>query len=72
MLDAKDVTYSNSVRVSFANRIENGGSFAKEPTRVWVSPRWASVAPVGHACGPRRGAERAQEWAMPLAFWAVR
>ena len=29
-----DVTQSNSVRVSFANRIENGGSFAKEPARV--------------------------------------
>ena len=38
MLDAKDMTQSNSVRVSFANRIENGGSFAKEPARAWVSP----------------------------------
>ena len=35
--------------MSFATRIENGGSFAKEPARAWVSPRWASVTPVGRA-----------------------
>ena len=66
MLDAKGVTQLNSVRVSFANRIENGGSFAKQPARAWVSPRWASVAPVGHGRGPRRSAERAWEWAAPF------
>ena len=49
--------------MSFVNKIENGGSFAKEPARAWVSPCWASVTSVGHARGPRQSAERAREWA---------
>ena len=66
MLDENAVTQWNCVRVSFANRIENGGSFAKEPARVWVSPCWASVTPVGRAHGPRQSAERVWEWATPF------
>ena len=37
----KSMTRCNSAQVSFANRVENGGSFAKEP------------ATRGFHCGPR-------------------
>ena len=46
-LDAKAVTQVHSVQVSFANRKENGDSFAKEPTRAVGA--WAEPRIVGHA-----------------------
>ena len=47
VIDEKSVTWCNSVRFSFANRVENGGSFAKEPAARGF-PLWAA------GCGPSR------------------
>jgi len=55
VLDVKTVTQLNSVRVSFVNRKENGGSLAKAP------------AARGLHRGPR---SRAAAWAVPGAAWA--
>ena len=59
VLDAKTVTQLNSVRVSFMNRKENGGSLAKAP------------AMRGLRRGPRRVLRvhvgRTPEWAEPFA-----
>ena len=59
VVDEKSVTQCNSAWVSFANRVENGGSFAKEP------------AARGLRRGPRRVLRvhvgRTPEWAEPFA-----
>ena len=54
VLDAKVVTQLNSVRVSFVNRKENGGSFAKVPAHAGfchgLCSRAARVGRVGGSC----------------------
>ena len=56
VVDEKSVTQCNSARDSFANRIENGGSFAKEPAARRSSLPCAVVR-LGHA----------PAWAVPCA-----
>ena len=58
VLDAKTVTQLNSVRVSFVNRKENGGSLAKAPVVGHVA--WAvfarrCVGRAGCCVGTREG-----------------
>ena len=68
VVDAKSVTQLNSVRVSFVNRKENGGSLAKAPAtrgspRVGpLSREWAAAwATLVCACGSLWWAEPRRE-----------
>ena len=67
VVNEKTMTWCNSVWVSFVNRVENGGSFAKEP-----APRELRRGPrsVGRVHAPLLGSRRVCMRAGGTPGWA--